>query len=94
VEVRLKDGRVFHEIEEHNRGSAENPMTYAELRAKFDENAAGFLSKEQRDRLADSIGVLEKLPAAKALVDLAVVPSSWDLIQGRSPNSSEFRDRP
>jgi 2-methylcitrate dehydratase PrpD len=73
VEVRLKDGRVFNEVEEHNRGSAENPMTYAELRAKFDENASGFLSKEQRDRLADSIGVLETLPAAKALLDLAVV---------------------
>jgi 2-methylcitrate dehydratase PrpD len=72
VEVRLKDGRVFSEVEEHNRGSAENPMTYAELRAKFDENAGGFLSKEQRDRLADSIGVLETLPAAKTLVDLAV----------------------
>jgi 2-methylcitrate dehydratase PrpD len=72
VEVRLKDGRVFSEVEEHNRGSAQNPMTYAELRAKFDENAGGFLSKEQRDRLADSIGVLETLSAAKTLVDLAV----------------------
>jgi 2-methylcitrate dehydratase PrpD len=78
VDVRLKDGRVFNEVEEHNRGSAENPMSYAELRAKFDENAGGFLSKAQRDRLADSIGVLEELPAAQALVDLAVgegVPS-------------------
>ncbi len=74
VEVRLKDGRLFSEVEEHNRGSAENPMTYAELRAKFDENASGFLSKEQRDRLADAIGVLETLPDAKALVDLSIVP--------------------
>lgn len=71
VEVRLKDGRVFKEVEEHNRGSAENPMTYSELRAKFDENASGFLSKEQRDRLADGIGALETLPDAKVLVDLA-----------------------
>ena len=72
VEVRLRDGRAFTEVEEHNRGSAENPMTYAELRAKFDENASGFLSREQRDRLADNIGVLETLPDAKALVDLAI----------------------
>jgi 2-methylcitrate dehydratase PrpD len=72
VDVRLKDGRVFREVEEHTRGSAENPMTYAELRAKFDENASGFLSKEQRDRLAESIGVLETLSDAKVLVDFAI----------------------
>jgi len=76
VEVRLKDGRVFKEVEEYNRGSAENPMTYADLRAKFDENASGFLSKEQRDRLADGIAALENLRDAKVLVDLGVVPSS------------------
>ena len=44
VRVTLKDGRVFEEIEEYNRGSAENPMSDAELRAKFDDNASGFLS--------------------------------------------------
>jgi 2-methylcitrate dehydratase PrpD len=71
VTVRLKDGRVFEEVEEHTRGSAENPMTYEELRAKFDENASGFLSQEQRDRLAEKIGVLETLPDAKELVGLA-----------------------
>ena len=71
VEVRLKDGQVFNEIEEHNRGSAENPMTYEELRAKFHENASGFLSKEQRDRLAEKIAVLETLPDAKVLIDLS-----------------------
>jgi 2-methylcitrate dehydratase PrpD len=74
VEVRLKDGRVFNEVEEHTRGSAENPMTYEELRAKFDENASGFLSKDQRARLAESVGVLETLPDAKVLVDLATHP--------------------
>ena len=64
VKVTLKDGRVFEEIEEYNRGSMENPMSYAELRAKFDENAAGFLGTAQRDRLASQIGQLESLPAA------------------------------
>lgn len=61
----LKDGRQFQEIEEYNRGSAENPMTYHELRAKFDDNASGFLSSEQRDRLANEIDRLETLPAAR-----------------------------
>ena len=44
VRVALKDGRVFTETEEYNRGSAENPMSEAELRAKFDDNAGGVLA--------------------------------------------------
>jgi 2-methylcitrate dehydratase PrpD len=67
AKIVLKDGREFEEVEEYNRGSAENPMTYEELRAKFDDNAGGFLSAEQRDRLAVKIGRLESLPAASAL---------------------------
>jgi 2-methylcitrate dehydratase PrpD len=67
VKIVLKDGREFEEVEEYNRGSAENPMTYQELRAKFDDNAGGFLSVEQRDRLAVEIGRLESLPVASAL---------------------------
>src|SRR5580700_9572094 len=67
VKIVLKDGRSFEEVEEYNRGSAENPMTYQELRAKFDDNAGGFLSAEQRDRLAAEIGRLESLPVASAL---------------------------
>ncbi len=71
VTVTLKDGRTFEEIEEYNRGSAENPMSYEELRAKFDQNAEGFLRAEQRDRIAAEIQRLESLPAASALLDLA-----------------------
>jgi 2-methylcitrate dehydratase PrpD len=71
VEVTLKDGRQFTEVEEYNRGSAENPMTYQELRAKFEDNAGGFLAAEARARVADEIQRLETLPDAKALVELA-----------------------
>jgi 2-methylcitrate dehydratase PrpD len=67
VKIVLKDGREFEEVEEYNRGSAENPMTYEELRTKFDDNAGGFLSAEKRDRLAVEIGRLESLPAASYL---------------------------
>jgi 2-methylcitrate dehydratase PrpD len=70
VRVTLKDGRVLEEIEEYNRGSAENPMSEAELRAKFDDNAGGFLSAAQRDRLAQEIARTENLPDARTLVDL------------------------
>ena len=71
VTVTLKDGRQFTEIEEYNRGSFENPMTYQELRAKFDDNASGFLSAEARARVADQIQRLEVLADAKTLLDLA-----------------------
>ena len=76
VRLTLKDGRTFSEVEEFNRGSAENPMSDAELRAKFDENAGGFLSAAQRDRLAEEITRLEQLPDVRVLVDLAVRSST------------------
>jgi 2-methylcitrate dehydratase PrpD len=71
VTVTLKDGMQFTEVEEYNRGSAENPMTYQELRAKFDDNASGFLSAEARARVADEIERLETLSDSKVLLELA-----------------------
>jgi 2-methylcitrate dehydratase PrpD len=71
VRVTLKDGRVLEEIEEYNRGSAENPMSEAELRAKFDDNASGFLDAAQRERLVQEIARTENLPDVRVLVDLA-----------------------
>jgi 2-methylcitrate dehydratase PrpD len=71
VEVTLTNGRVLTEVEEYNRGSAENPMSEAELRAKFDDNAGGFLSEAQRDRLAREIARTENLADARVLMDLA-----------------------
>jgi 2-methylcitrate dehydratase PrpD len=72
VQITLTDGRSLGSVEEYNRGSAENPMTRAELRTKFDENASGFLSPERRDRLASEIDRLEQLPDASGLAGLAV----------------------
>jgi len=71
--VTLRSGRVLTEIEDYNRGSAENPMSDDELRAKFDENASGFLSPVARDRVAEAVFSLEALADARALVDLAAV---------------------
>lgn len=69
AKIVLQDGRTFEELEEYNRGSAENPMTYQELRAKFDDNAGGFLSATQRDHLASRIDQLEHLDSAATLFD-------------------------
>jgi 2-methylcitrate dehydratase PrpD len=73
VTVTLTSGRVLAEVEDYNRGSADNPMTDAELRAKFDENAGGFLSPAARDRLAEAVAALDALADARSLVDLASV---------------------
>src|SRR5207244_9046174 len=70
VTVTLKDGRTLTEVEEYNRGSAENPMTDADLRAKFDENADGLLDAPARDRVAGAISRLDTLADARTLVDL------------------------
>jgi 2-methylcitrate dehydratase PrpD len=72
VRVTLKDGRVLTEVEEYNRGSAENPMSQAELRAKFDDNASGMLTAEARDRLAREIGRTENLSDVSTLVGLSI----------------------
>ena len=72
VYVTLKDGRSLVDVQEHNRGSAQNPMTNEDLRTKFDENASGFLSPAGRDRLASEIDRLEQLPDASVLAELAV----------------------
>ena len=69
--MRLADGRVFDVVEEYNRGSAENPMTMEELRAKFDDNAGGALDASARDLIAQGIASLETLDDAGALVRLA-----------------------
>jgi 2-methylcitrate dehydratase PrpD len=72
VTITLKNGTQLTEVEEYNRGSAENPMTYDELRAKFDENAAAFLSAAALDRMAAEIQRLEHLPDARTLIQLAI----------------------
>ncbi len=71
VKIVLKDGRSFEEVEEYNRGSAENPMTYEELRAKFDDNSSALLSATQRDRLANAIQKLDESSDASVLLSLA-----------------------
>ncbi|HEY4364552.1 MAG TPA: MmgE/PrpD family protein [Bryobacteraceae bacterium] len=67
AKIALKDGRIFEHVEEYNRGSAENPMTGQELRAKFDENAAGFLTAEQRDHMVQQVQRLEALADVSSL---------------------------
>jgi 2-methylcitrate dehydratase PrpD len=70
--ITLQDGRVFETVEEYNRGSRENPMSEADLRAKFDENAATFLNREARDLLAAAVQDVEEAPDASVIMRLCV----------------------
>jgi 2-methylcitrate dehydratase PrpD len=67
VRITLNDGRTLERVEEHTRGSREHPMTDADLRAKFDDNAAAFLDEARRDRLVALIMGLEAEPDASVL---------------------------
>jgi 2-methylcitrate dehydratase PrpD len=72
VRVVLQDGSVYEAVEEHNRGSAQNPMSRAELLAKFERNAADMLAPSQIQRLSTAVEALETLPDAATLVELAI----------------------
>jgi 2-methylcitrate dehydratase PrpD len=72
VHITLRDGRTIVEVQEHNLGSPENPMSDAELRAKFDDNVGELLPPARRDRLADAIARAEDLGDARALVELSM----------------------
>ena len=72
VKVTLHNGAVHEAIEEHNRGSAKNPMSTADLVAKFEENAAGVLAPAQAKQLVAAIFELENSASATALVQLAI----------------------
>ena len=70
--VVLRNGATLTEVEEYNRGSAENPMSDADIRAKFEENAEGFLDAAARNRVVEAVSRLDTLPDARALIDATV----------------------
>lgn len=72
LRITLHDGRVIEETQEHNLGSPENPMSAAQLRAKFDENGAGVLSATECDRLAAEIDDMENLDDVSTIAGLSI----------------------
>ena len=72
VKVIMDNGATYEAIEEHNRGSAENPMSTEDLLAKFEDNAAPVLSPAQTGRLAEATFELESSRDASALVQLTI----------------------
>jgi 2-methylcitrate dehydratase PrpD len=72
VKIVMQDGSVYETVEEHNRGSAANPMALADIVAKFDANAADVLNASQRRALVDAVLTLPKAKDAARVVDLAI----------------------
>ena len=72
VRILTKDGAVYEAVEEHNRGSAANPMSVDDIVAKFDANAADVLTASERRTLADAVIALPKAADAARVVDLTI----------------------
>jgi len=69
VTITLKDGRKLSKSVDKVRGSPGNPMTRDELLAKYHGCASRVLSAERLERSIVALENLEKLPAARELMD-------------------------
>lgn len=69
VAVRLTDGRVLEERQDHPRGGPDFPMTREELTAKFRVNAADALAEAQAARVVALVDALAAQPCVAPLMD-------------------------
>ncbi len=69
VAVRLDDGRVLEERQDHPRGGPDFPMTREELVAKFRANAALAISDERAARVVAFLDTLATQPRVDPLMD-------------------------
>lgn len=70
--IETKDGRKFESVLEHHRGSVDNPITRADVEAKFDANTERLLTPGQRRMLHGMISNLTDIRSAAQLVDACV----------------------
>ena len=69
VAIRLNDGRLLEERQDHPRGGPDFPMTREEVEAKFRGNAALAVSHEQASRIIQIVGDLAAQQLVTALMD-------------------------
>jgi 2-methylcitrate dehydratase PrpD len=72
VRVVMKDGTTYRTVEEHNRGSAANPMPPADIIGKFEANAEEVLDAAARRALVAAVMDLPRAADAGRIVDLTV----------------------
>ncbi len=69
VRVRLRDGRVVEEWQDHPRGGPDSPMSRAEIEAKFRGNASLVMSADQASRVIRSVEALATEPNLHNLME-------------------------
>ncbi len=69
VAIRLHDGRLLEQRQDHPRGGPDFPMTRDEVEAKFRGNAALAVSHEQASRIIQIVGDLAAQQHVTALMD-------------------------
>lgn len=70
VEIEMTEGQVFGERCEHPRGSPKNPLTRAQIEAKFRTYAKGVISDAAAEDVIASVARLEDLGSVRKLMDL------------------------
>ena len=68
VTVRLHDGRLLEERQDHPRGGPDAPMSREEVEAKFRGNASLAVSDEQASRVIRIVGEIAAQPDLNALM--------------------------
>lgn len=68
VIIKTKDGRTFEHVEQHNRGSADNPISDEDLRRKFLDNVSDAYSRENALRLFDRLMCVDELESVAELL--------------------------
>ena len=75
VKIETTDGRIVERIVEDNWGSKNNPMSPADIKQKFKENAILAMPEQQADQIIDLVERLDELTSIRELVSACVVES-------------------
>lgn len=67
VTVKTVDGRRFEEVVTHRKGSPENPLSAAEVDAKFEALTEGILSKDDAGRVRELVFALDTADEVESL---------------------------
>jgi 2-methylcitrate dehydratase PrpD len=70
VEIEMADGRTLAARCEHPRGSAENPLTWAQIEGKLRTYAEGVLAPAHVDEVVRMVSGLEDLKSVAKLMDM------------------------
>jgi 2-methylcitrate dehydratase PrpD len=69
VQVRLRDGRVIEERQDHPRGGPDSPMGRDEIESKFRGNASLVMPADRASRVIASVAALDTQPNLRGLAE-------------------------